>query len=155
MPSIRASGLYGGRSAGLPRNLRRASTDAESVLWKHLRGRAIAGAKFRRQQPLGPYILDFYCHERCLVIEVDGGQHFEPEAELADRVRTGWLEGRGLTVLRFSNLEVLNETTAVLERIFESLSDRSPHPNPLPEGEGIRVNSPLRADIDNAREHIE
>jgi very-short-patch-repair endonuclease len=102
------------------RSLRRSATNAESLLWMHLRAKRF-GVHFRRQRPYGQFILDFYCHERRLVIEVDGGQHFLPESEQADLARTGVLEQSGLRVLRFTNLEVLTETEAVLQDIWREL----------------------------------
>src|SRR5687768_1072321 len=74
---IRWAPVVGARSPELPRRLRRNQTDAERRLWRELRGRLQAGIKFRRQQPIGPYIVDFYCHEQRLVVEVDGSQHHE------------------------------------------------------------------------------
>jgi very-short-patch-repair endonuclease len=135
-PTIRATSVYGGRAPGLPRKLRNDQTVAEQTLWRYLRNRGIGGAKFRRQQPMGPYILDFYCHEHSLVVEVDGSQHYEGPQAAHDTVRTAWLEAAGLRVLRFDNRQVLIETDAVLETILIALEGPSPHPNPLPEGEG-------------------
>ena len=106
--------------------LRRALTDAEARLWYNLRRHGVAGFKFRRQHPFGPFILDFYCSEARLVIEVDGSQHFEAENELRDRERTRYLEERGLRVLRFTNREVMLETDAVLNVILEALTVPSP-----------------------------
>jgi len=89
-------------------------TEAERRLWRGLRMRQMAGFKFRRQVPLGPYIVDFVCLEARLVIEVDGGQHAGSEH---DRVRDAWLEAQGFRMLRFWNSEVLGQTHDVLERI--------------------------------------
>jgi very-short-patch-repair endonuclease len=97
------------------RRLRREQTDAEARLWFRLRNCQIDRAKFRRQQPLGPFVADFCCMEVGLVIEVDGGQH--NERELADAKRTQLLEEQGFLVLRFWNNEVLEQTEAVVERI--------------------------------------
>jgi len=97
------------------RALRSQMTDAETLLWQHLRGRRFQGFKFRRQRPLGPYILDFVCLEVGLVIEVDGGQH--AEAQTYDEHRTTFIEKQGLRVIRFWNHDVLNQTAAVLEKI--------------------------------------
>jgi len=72
-------------------------TDAERALWKAIKGRQLEGLKFRRQHPAGPYILDFFCEQLLLAIEVDGGQH----SEETDAVRTAWLESEGIRVLRF------------------------------------------------------
>ena len=131
-PRIRSASTFGGRRPGLARALRRESTDAESVLWLQLRGRNVAGVKFRRQQAMGPYVLDFYCHERNLVVEVDGGHHFEPEQETYDARRTAWLESQGLRVLRFTNHEVLTETEAVLDQILSALQEAEGTPSPWP-----------------------
>ncbi len=101
-------------------------TDAESRLWYTLRRHGLEGRKFRRQHPFGPYILDFYCPSARLVVELDGGQHYEDEGLRSDEVRTRYLESRGLRVLRFTNLEALQETDAVLNSILEALGDPSP-----------------------------
>jgi very-short-patch-repair endonuclease len=103
------------------RQLRRERTDAELKLWRLLRGRQVAAAKFRRQHQFGPYILDFFCAEQRLVIEADGGQHFEPEHAARDARRTKYLEARGLRVLRFTDTEILLESEAVLEAIVRAL----------------------------------
>ena len=112
--------------------LRQTQTDAERRLWRRLRNRSVAGCKFRRQHPVGPYICDFVCIDRQLVIEVDGGQHAIQIEK--DEARTTYLESKGFTVMRFWNHEVLTETAAVLERIFNLISTDSPHPVPLPKG---------------------
>ncbi len=103
------------------RRLRREQTDAEARLWFHLRGCQINGAKFRRQQPLGPFVADFCCMEVGLVIEVDGGQH--SERELADARRTQLIEEQGFWVLRFWNNEVLEQTEAVVEQIRMAIEE--------------------------------
>lgn len=113
------------------RALRRAGTDAEALLWRCLRDRQVGGVKFRRQHEYGPYILDFYCHERKLVIEVDGGQHAAPKNAAEDAARTLYLESHGLRVLRFTNLEVLQETDAVLARVLDEIEKNSSK-NPSP-----------------------
>ena len=97
------------------RQLRRDMTDAERCLWKHLRAHQFAGEKFRRQEPLGSYIVDFFSHRSRLIIELDGGQH-AVQVEY-DRERTPWLESRGYRVVRFWNHQVLTETESVLEAI--------------------------------------
>ena len=109
-------------------------TDAEARLWYRLRNRNTSDYKFRRQHPIGPYILDFYCEYKHLAIEVDGSQHSERGYADHDAVRSTYLERQGLRVLRFDNLQVLRETDAVMSVIFEALE--SPHPPPLPRGEG-------------------
>ena len=116
------------------RALRQRMTDAERLLWRHLRNRELGGWKFKRQYPVGPFIVDFICVEKNIVIEVDGGQHAENE-EL-DLQRSAYLNKMGYRVLRFWNNQVLQETEAVLEAIFAILANgkqNSPaHPNPLP-----------------------
>lgn len=118
------------------RALCRQQTDAENRLWYHLRASRFRGLKFRRQKPIGPYIVDFVCLSRKLVIEADGGQH----GDMADRERDAWFEARSFTVLRFWNNEILHQTGAVLERIrevVERLSDtESPRENALPDAGG-------------------
>ena len=117
----------------LARNLRKRSTDAERLLWRHLRARQLDGLKFRRQQPIGNYIVDFVCLERGVVIELDGGQH---ASELQkDRKRDRWFEVEGFTVLRFWDNEVLTNTDGVLEVVRESCLDHPPLAPPLEGGE--------------------
>ena len=101
------------------REMRSGMTDAEALLWKLLRNRRLAGAKFRRQHPIGRYILDFYCAERKLCIELDGGQH--GEAVAYDQLRDQWLLGQGIQILRFWNNQMLTETEGVLEMIYQAL----------------------------------
>ena len=117
------------------RNLRRNSTDAEKKLWRELRNRQVVRAKFRRQHPVGPYVLDFYCHEGQLAVELDGGQHAEETQAHYDERRTQYLTEQGIRELRFWNNEVLHDMEFVLERIVNALR-MFPHPNPLPGGEG-------------------
>ena len=101
-------------------------TDAEARLWFNLRRHGTAGRKFRRQHPFGPFILDFYCADAHLVVELDGGQHFEPAQAAYDAERTKFLETKGLRVLRFTNIEALMQTDAVLEVILGALENPSP-----------------------------
>ena len=105
-------------------------TDAEHRLWYHLRGRRFGQRKFRRQVPLGDYIVDFLCEEARLVVELDGGQHASQHAY--DDARTAWLNKRGYSVLRFWNNDVLGNTEGVLEEIAATLTP------PSPKGEGER-----------------
>jgi very-short-patch-repair endonuclease len=105
----------------LARRLRRDETDAERRLWQRLRNRAL-GVKFRRQHPFAGYILDFCCLERRLVIELDGDQHAEPEAQRCDAQRDQALRRRGFRVVRFGNRQVLTEARVVLE-VIRSLLD--------------------------------
>jgi very-short-patch-repair endonuclease len=103
------------------RQLRQSATDAEAILWTHLRAHRFADFKFRRQHPCGPFIIDFFCVRRKLAIELDGGQHFEPSAEGYDARRTAYLTGRGVTTLRFSNDLVFEEIEGVLAVIAAAL----------------------------------
>ena len=109
----------------LCRSLRKFSTPAEQRLWRHLRDRGMANAKFRRQHQFGPYILDFYCPAHCLVIEADGHHHGEPEVMAYDEARTQYLAERGLWVLRFTNEQVMTQTEVVLQTIFEAVVESS------------------------------
>lgn len=103
-------------------------TPAERRLWNALRNRQL-GARFRRQAPLGPYIVDFVCFERKLVVEADGGQHADSPH---DERRDAWLAGQGFRVLRFWNVDILSNTEGVLTAIVEALA--APHPDPPPQG---------------------
>ena len=116
------------------RELRSNPTDAERTLWKHLRLRQSNGHRFRRQAPIGPYIVDFVCFEKRLIVEVDGGHHSEQRAY--DSQRTSWLESQGFRVLRFWNNQVLKEATAVVDVIAEALEYQpvTPHPSLPPQG---------------------
>jgi very-short-patch-repair endonuclease len=108
--------------------LRSQQTAAEEALWKVLRGR-ILGRKFRRQQQLGPYIVNFYCGFAALVVEVDGAHHFTSDGVEYDEERTAYLTGRGLRVLRFTNGEVLRNLDAVIAAIRDALA-LTPGPSP-------------------------
>jgi very-short-patch-repair endonuclease len=99
--------------------LRQNATSAERLLWQALRDRALKGAKFRRQHPIGAYVADFVCLERKLVIEADGGQH-EPAADLA---RSRQLEALGFHILRFWNNEILQNIEGVLHVIEQHLDE--------------------------------
>ena len=104
----------------LSRSLRSTLTDAEQLLWQRLRRKQINGWPFYRQKPLGSYIVDFYCPAGHLVVEWDGGQHYEPEHIEADRKRDAYLAAQGLRVMRFDNRQVLLETDAVVEAIAKA-----------------------------------
>jgi very-short-patch-repair endonuclease len=103
------------------RELRREATIAEKLLWWRLRARQLEGAKFRRQHPVGPYIVDFYCAERGLAVELDGGQHFTDEGKAYDERRTEYLAAQGVRVIRFSNGEIFEELEGVVEAIRQTL----------------------------------
>ncbi|MBN2644799.1 MAG: endonuclease domain-containing protein [Desulfuromonadaceae bacterium] len=103
------------------RELRKQQTDAETLLWRILRDRRFCGFKFRRQHPLAGYILDFYCREASLAVELDGSGHNEQEQRLYDKERTHVLARAGIRVVRFWNHYVLNATEDVLEELFVQL----------------------------------
>ena len=96
-------------------------TDAERKLWRHIRRKQIEGLQFYRQRPIGNYIVDFYCPDAGVVIEVDGGQHYAGKEREADRKRDAFMNSVGLDVLRFSNIEVLQNIEGVVDRILEYL----------------------------------
>ena len=112
----------------LARELRKRQTDAERALWSELRNKQIEGVKFRRQQPIGPYIVDFVSLERKLIIEIDGGQHNERKVREEDQEREEWLKEKGYQILRFWNNDVLTNIEGVLERIKENLEGKTPSP---------------------------
>jgi len=118
----------------LSKNLRKNQTDAERKMWRHLKNRALAGHKFRRQCSIGPYIVDFVCLEKMVVVEIDGGQHAVQIQK--DAYRTERLESRGFMVMRFWNHEVLADTDSVLNIILTALINSPSSPALLPEGEG-------------------
>jgi very-short-patch-repair endonuclease len=108
------------------RGLRKMATDAEGALWQKLRSRSLNGFKFVRQEPIGPYTVDFICRERRLVIGVDGGRHTE---NVRDVVRDRWLTGHHYRVMRFWNNDVLTNMAGVLEVIAGALAETPPHPD--------------------------
>jgi len=115
----------------LAKNLRTNQTDAEKLLWKNLKSKQLTNTKFRRQQPIGNYIVDFLSFNKQLIIELDGGQHAELKER--DQERDKWLAGQGFRVLRFWNNDVLQNIEGVLETIMGKIS---PSPSPSPQGRG-------------------
>jgi very-short-patch-repair endonuclease len=113
--------------------LRTNATGVERLLWTELRQRRLGGHKFSRQIPVGPFICDFVCRRRMLVIELDGGQHSANAARDADR--TAYLERAGYKVIRFWNNDVTGNMEGVLQTILREI-DACPPPDPLPVGEG-------------------
>ena len=99
------------------RKLRRDQTEAEKRLWSRLRAKQL-GFKFYRQYGVGPFIVDFFCHQRSLVVELDGGQHNESEGRKLDQDRDEYFRKNGLTVLRLWNHEVLENIEGVVEKIY-------------------------------------
>ena len=148
-PIGRGAGGEGAHKLPMPESVkafRQEQTDAESLMWGLLRDRRLGGAKFRRQHPVQSYVLDFYCEEAKLAIELDGGQH--ADAITHDEKRSAFLKSQGIEVLRFWNNEFLAQTEAVLEKIWMELDARgvigvtqpAPSPlTPLPEGEGNAI----------------
>ncbi|MBN8649932.1 MAG: endonuclease domain-containing protein [Cytophagales bacterium] len=120
------------------RSLKKVMTPSENLLWQNLRNRKVNSYKFRRQHPISKYIVDFYCHEAKLVIEVDGGIHFIDDNVEYDKLRTLQLEAFGLKVIRFRNEEVLKNMSEVLAEIRKHLT---PGPSPLGEGESESLKS--------------
>jgi len=120
------------------RSLRRELTPAERIVWYGLRAHRLEGASFRRQTPIGPYIVDFVSHTTKLIVEIDGGQHFEDGHAARDRKRDTYLATKGFRVLRFSNHDVMTNRTGVLEAIAEAVQKaRAPSlPSPASGGGG-------------------
>ena len=108
------------------KNLRKQSTETEQHLWYYLRANRL-GFKFKRQVPIGAYIVDFVCFEKHLVIELDGGQHLNNQ--MYDRKRTDWLKAHGFNVLRFWNNEVLQQTASVIDVILNTLTENNSGPS--------------------------
>jgi adenine-specific DNA-methyltransferase len=118
------------RQTAIARTLRKHDTWAEKLLWSWLRDRRFADYKFRRQHCLGPYILDFFCLEAHLDIELDGSQHGFPEERRLDATRDAWLEAHGVKVLRFWNSHLRREKQFIRDVIWRTLQERAPHPLP-------------------------
>ena len=115
---------------GVGRRLRKYATDTEQRLWEHLRDKQIEGFKFRRQQPVGRYVVDFVNLEKKVVVELDGGQH---AINAGDKIRDEWLRAEGYKVLRFWDNQGFSNLEGVLETIRNALL--TPHPDPLPQEE--------------------
>jgi very-short-patch-repair endonuclease len=127
------------KRTGRARALRREETGAERKLWRRLSNRQLAGWKFVRQEPIGPYYADFASCEAKLVVELDGSQHAESER---DQVRDAFLVARGYRVLRFWNHDVMRETNTVLDTIFAALGPRDSSPRLRGEVESARSAEP-------------
>ena len=121
-------------STQVARRLRLNATEAERVLWRCLRELKPGGSHFRRQVPIGPYVVDFACLRAKLIIEVDGGQHAE---NARDELRDAWFRSKGYRVLRFWNNDVIGNLDGVMHGVASALSPDDPHPNPPLKGEGI------------------
>lgn len=125
----------------LAKKLRHNQTEAESKLWQVLRNKQLEDFKFRRQQQIGSYIVDFVCLEKNLIIELDGGQHGEESGILKDKERTEFLNKEGFKVLRFWNNEIFENTEGVIDDIYDSLTH--PRPTLSPQGRGLESSSNL------------
>ncbi len=112
-----------GKLIPIARTLRKNQTDAEKLLWRKLRDRQLEGMKFRRQRPIGKYIVDLVCIEKKIVVEADGSQHFQSEE---DKIRDGYLREQGYTVLRFWNNDILKNIDGVIQRIWDVAHVPSP-----------------------------
>ena len=112
-------------AVGLARGLRRSETSAERVLWSKLRNRQVDGRKFKRQVPFGYFIMDFFCSEARLAVEVDGATHATAKEVADDAERTKFLQENAVRVLRFSNSDVTNNIDGVLEMIYLHLGQQS------------------------------
>lgn len=117
----------------IAKTLRKNSTDAENLLWLYLQRKQVEGLKFRRQEPIGRYIVDFVCFERKIVVEVDGGQHMDEKDK--DVARDKWFSEEGFKVLRFWNHDVLQKIEAVLEVIRDNCINHPPLTPPIKGGD--------------------
>ncbi len=120
------------KPSSFARQLRHNMTEAERHLWHRIRLKQLDGARFRRQAPMGSYVVDFVCHDAKLIVEIDGGQHADRIGQDADG--TAWLEAEGYRVLRFWNNEVFENLEGVLQVIHAALGAAAPHPGPPPQG---------------------
>ncbi len=103
--------------------LRRNMTPAEVILWSQLKGKQLLGYKFRRQYSIGSYVLDFYCPELKLAIEIDGGGHFHPDAQKEDAERQKYVQQFGIKFLRFTSLEIYKNQEGVMESIANAIEE--------------------------------
>jgi very-short-patch-repair endonuclease len=122
---------YNPRLKGRARLLRLNLTDAEQCLWSRLRRKQIFGIQFYRQKPIGNYIVDFYAPSARLVVEIDGSQHFNSRQAEYDRRRTAYLKRLGLSVMRYTDRQVLLELDSVAEEIFRAVEEKIPLNPPL------------------------
>ena len=120
----------------LKRRLRSDMTGPETRLWSRLRARQLQGLKFRRQHGIGPYIVDFYCPEQSLVIEIDGDSHADADQMLKDQLRDRYFQSLGLRVIRYFNDDMMKNLDGVLEDVAKRLSSGSTSPPPLLTKEG-------------------
>lgn len=112
------------------KKLRSSQTEVEKILWTKSRNRQVYRVKFRRQQPIGPYIVDFVSFEEKIIIKLDGGFHRKMTNEISDKKRTDWLEKEGFTVLRFWNKDIIKDLGGVFYAIHKAI--KHPHSSSLP-----------------------
>ncbi|HVV02362.1 MAG TPA: DUF559 domain-containing protein [Verrucomicrobiae bacterium] len=122
--------MQGSAKTRIARALRKKESWAEKLIWSWFRGRRFSGYKFRRQYPLGDYILNFFCLEARLNVEVDGFQHGMRDNKAVDAERDAWLEAHGVKVLRFWNSHLRREKQEIRDAIWRALQERAPHPLP-------------------------
>ena len=126
------------RDRNFAKRLRRDHTDVERKLWQALRGNRLNGLRFKRQEPMGPYIVDFVSHDAKVVVEVDGSQHGYSSRAAKDRIRDKWLGEHGYRVLRFWNTDIARNLQGVLTEMAEAVGSRTPLSQPSPaRGEGL------------------
>jgi len=130
---------YNSNLKPLGRRLRGSLTDAKKLLWSKIRKGQLAGLQFNRQKPIGHYIVDFYCDKAGLVIEIDGGQHYEDRNILKDKIRERYFGKIGLKTIRFTNLDVLKNINSVVEKIYQETKN-PPRPSFKKEGGESRQN---------------
>jgi very-short-patch-repair endonuclease len=118
------------RATRIARNLRKRESWGERLMWSWLRDHRFADYKFRRQHPIGPYVLDFFCNEAKLNVEVDGSQHGTPGHSSADAERDTFLESQGIKVLRFWSSRLKREKEAIRNTVWQILQERASHPLP-------------------------
>jgi very-short-patch-repair endonuclease len=135
-------------AVGLARGLRRSETSAEHILWSKLRNRQIDGWKFKRQFPFGYYVLDFFCFDARLAVEVDGATHSEKTQIAQDHERTAFLTENGVRVVRFSNADVQENLEGVLEMIYLALGQQ---PAPSPGAPRVGAAAPGRRPLPKGR----
>ena len=136
-PEKTAQHFYTKESLEFSKELRKNMTDAESILWYYLRNKQLNGYKFRRQEAVGKYVADFVCYETKIIIELDGGQHNEPDEIERDTTRQKFLESNGFKILRFGNNEIFENLEGVLSKILEASM-----PSPLVGEGGVRGQNP-------------
>lgn len=124
--------IYNSNLKQTARRLRKEMTPSEQLLWARLRRKQLQGTQFYRQKPIGTYIVDFYAPNAKLVVEVDGSQHLVLKHRQNDRERDAYLTNAGLQVLRFSNMQVLQEIDAVVDAISQVLAKQSDENPPIP-----------------------